>query len=97
MSNKRFELEQIYLAAKAAYYDGEPIMSDDEFDRLEQELIELGSTAHLIVGADDRKAKFSHPSPMLSLAKFQATLDGTPPTEQTERWMANIIKIISSK
>jgi DNA ligase (NAD+) len=89
MSNKRFELEQIYLAAKAAYYDGEPIMSDDEFDRLEQELIELGSTAHLIVGADDRKAKFSHPSPMLSLAKFQATLDGTPPTEQAERWMAN--------
>jgi DNA ligase (NAD+) len=87
--NKLFDLEQLYLTAKAAYYEGDPILSDDEFDKLEQEIINLGSTAHLIVGADDRKAKYSHPSPMLSLAKYQATLNGIPPTEQATKWMEN--------
>lgn len=95
--NKLFDLEQLYLTAKTAYYEGDPILSDDEFDKLEQEIINLGSTAHLIVGADDRKAKYSHPSPMLSLAKYQATLNGTPPTEQATKWMENIIKIASSR
>ena len=87
--NQRFDLEQLYFQAKESYYLGEPIMSDDEFDRMEQELINLGSTAPFIVGADDRKAKYSHPSPMLSLGKFQAAADGTPPTESANKWMAN--------
>jgi DNA ligase (NAD+) len=85
--NKRFELEQTYFSAKESYYTGEPIMSDDEFDALEKELIGLGSTAPYIVGADDRKAKYSHPSPMLSLSKFQATLEGIAPTAQATSWM----------
>ena len=87
--NQRFDLEQLYFQAKESYYLGEPIMSDDEFDRMEQELINLGSTAPFIVGADDRKAKYSHPSPMLSLGKYQAAADGTPPTESANKWMAN--------
>ena len=29
------ELEEIYLQAKETYYSGEPLMTDDEFDRLE--------------------------------------------------------------
>ena len=41
--NQRFDLEQLYFQAKESYYLGEPIMSDDEFDRMEQELINLGS------------------------------------------------------
>jgi DNA ligase (NAD+) len=89
MSN-RFDLEQLYFSAKESYYNGEPIMSDDEFDRLEQELLTMGSDAPYVVGADDRKAKYSHPSPMLSLAKLQATLDGIPPTEAATNWMKNI-------
>ncbi len=28
------ELEELYIQAKEAYYTGEPIMSDEEFDRL---------------------------------------------------------------
>jgi DNA ligase (NAD+) len=86
MSN-RFELEQHYIAAKEAYYSGTPLLSDDEFDRLEADLLSLGSDVPYIVGADDRKAKYSHPSKMLSLAKYQATIDGTPPTESAIAWM----------
>lgn len=86
--SKRFELEQLYFQAKESYYSGETIMSDDEFDSLEQELIALGSTAPHIVGADDRKAKYSHPSPMLSLAKYQASLSGVPPTGAAINWMS---------
>ena len=82
-----FELEQLYFLAKESYYAGEPIMSDDEFDSIEQQLLTAGSTAPHIVGANDRKAKYSHPSAMLSLAKYQATLSGIPPTESAVAWM----------
>ena len=88
-----FDLEQLYFQAKEAYYQGEPIMEDDEFDSLEQELLSLGSTAPYVVGSEDRKAKYSHPSPMLSLAKYQALLNGTPPTQQAETWMNKIGKV----
>ena len=83
----RYTLEQHYIAAKEAYYNGSPILTDDEFDRLESDLLSLGSDVPYIVGADDRKAKYSHPSPMLSLAKYQATVSGTPPTESATAWM----------
>jgi DNA ligase (NAD+) len=91
--SQRFDLEQLYFQAKEAYYNGESIMPDDEFDYLEKELISLGSDAPYIVGADDRKAKYSHPSPMLSLAKYQATLAGDPPTSQAQGWMDRIGKV----
>lgn len=91
MSN-RFDLEQQYLSAKEAYYGGNPILTDDEFDRLEADLLSLGSDVPYIVGAEDRKAKYSHPSPMLSLAKFQALIDGTAPTESATNWMNKLGK-----
>lgn len=86
MSN-RFDLEQQYLTAKEGYYAGEPILTDDEFDHLEAQLISLGSEVPYIVGAEDRKAKYSHPSSMLSLAKYQAAHNGTPPTNAAMAWM----------
>jgi len=86
MSN-RFDLEQHYMAAKEAYYNGSPILTDDEFDRLEADLLSMGSDVPYIVGSDDRKAKYSHPSPMLSLAKYQASINGNPPTESAVAWM----------
>lgn len=89
----RFELEQLYFQAKEAYYQGDPIMEDDEFDVLEQELLTMGSTAPYVVGANDRKAKYSHPSSMLSLAKFQASLNGNAPTQQAQNWMNKIGKV----
>lgn len=83
-----FESEQLYITAKEAYYNGEPLMSDDEFDRLEADLLSAGSQVPYIVGAEDRKAKYTHPSPMLSLAKYQATVNGNPPTTSAVAWMS---------
>jgi DNA ligase (NAD+) len=80
------ELEELYLQAKEAYYAGEPILSDDEFDRLEETLKENGSEVIEIVGATDRNLKHQHLSPMLSLSKAQASVDGTPPLEQMKNW-----------
>jgi DNA ligase (NAD+) len=80
------EIEELYLQAKEAYYAGEPIMSDDEFDRLEQSLRDEGSEVIEVVGATDRNLKFQHLSPMVSLAKAQADLDGTPPVAQLKKW-----------
>lgn len=89
MYNEDVNIEDLYLQAKKAYYKGEPIMSDDEFDRLEEHLKAENSPVLDIVGFDDedRNAKFNHPSKMLSLAKYQASLDGTPPTQQATAWL----------
>lgn len=87
MDNQRKEeLEELYLQAKDAYYNGEAIMTDDEFDRLEEELRALGSDITEVVGAVDRNLKHQHLSPMLSLSKAQAALDGTPPTVLMNKW-----------
>lgn len=69
--NKLFDLENKYLSAKIAYYNGEPIMSDAEFDVLEQYLKDNGSKVHEQVGAKVKDYDFSHPTKMLSLAKIQ--------------------------
>lgn len=69
--NKLFELENKYLSAKIAYYNGEPIMSDAEFDVLEQYLKDNGSKVHEQVGAKVKDYDFSHPTKMRSLAKIQ--------------------------
>lgn len=73
--NKLFDLENKYLSAKIAYYNGEPIMSDAEFDVLEQYLKDNGSKVHEQVGAKVKDYDFSHPTKMLSLAKIQTEKD----------------------
>lgn len=82
-----FESEQLYLSAKESYYTGTPILTDDEFDQLEAELLSAGSQVPHIVGSDDRRAKYAHPSPMLSLAKYQTLANGSPPTTSAVLWM----------
>ena len=86
------ELEEQYLKAKSAYYSGEPFMSDDEFDRLEQELRDASSDVVNIVGSTDRNYKHPHLSPMLSLAKAQALANGLPPLEQLANWFSSFPK-----
>lgn len=83
------DLEQLYLKAKETYYQGNPIMSDAEFDRLEDELKNKNSKVVENVGQQtDRNAKFSHKTPMLSLSKFQTDkITGQPPTNQAIDWM----------
>jgi len=64
--------ENLYLLAKTHYYEGAPIMSDFEFDILEEDLKSAGSQLIKIVGSQDLKdIKFNHISPMLSLNKIQ--------------------------
>lgn len=81
--------ENLYLEAKKTYYEGNPIMTDAEFDRLEDELRLIGSSLIDIVGDKfDRYAKYPHITPMLSLAKYQTDkITGKPPTEKAIEWM----------
>ena len=80
MEKKKLEqLEETYLKAKIAYYDGTPILTDSEFDALEKILKEEGSKAPDQVGSKRKDFDFSHPTKMLSLLKIQteATENGT--------------------
>jgi DNA ligase (NAD+) len=72
-------LELKYLKAKIAYYEGQPIMTDVEFDVLENRLKEKGSKVINQVGSKRKDFDFTHPTKMLSLAKIQteATTEGT--------------------
>jgi DNA ligase (NAD+) len=87
-----FELETRYLKAKETYYNGEPIMTDDEFDQLEEELKILDSDVINMVGTADRRFKHQHLSSMCSLDKIQANLDGTLPFEQLANWFSKFPK-----
>lgn len=81
-------LEELYLKAKDAYYNDQPIMTDSEFDELEQKLKSEGSSVVGIVGSWDRKAKIKHPSPMRSLEKIQANkTTGEAPVAEFKKWM----------
>jgi DNA ligase (NAD+) len=83
------KLEGEYLQAKQAYYNGAPIMTDAEFDELEDQLVALNSTVTTKVGAVgsyDRK----HPSPMLSLSKIMVMEDDKLPIEQFEKWASKV-------
>lgn len=89
------DLDKLYIKWKKAYYQGNPIASDYEFDELEKHLKSTGELENIRqVGFqdEDRNAKFNHPTQMLSLAKFQAAADGTPPTSQTTNWLNKRIK-----
>ena len=61
--------KQLYDQAKEAYYNGEPIMSDLEFDELEEE---LGLENKGYVGTHHQKSyTVKHPFLMGSLSKVQ--------------------------
>lgn len=66
--------EKLYIKAKDVYYDGDPIMSDSQFDTLEEDLNRAGSkVTGQVGGGDDSAGKLihAHYSPMLSLSKEQ--------------------------
>ena len=80
------ELENQYLEAKKLYYEGNPILTDWEFDQLEEKLKELGSDVINIVGTQhDREIK--HLSPMLSLQKIQVLDSSKLPIEKFNSWI----------
>jgi DNA ligase (NAD+) len=82
-------LEEKYLKAKIAYYDGAPVLTDAEFDALETILKEEGSKVPEQVGSKRKDFDFAHPNKMLSLGKFQteATPEGTNYVEDLfQKW-----------
>lgn len=72
--NELFELENKYLNAKIAYYNGIPFLSDVEFDSLEVLLKSKGSKVHEQVGSKTKDFDFQLPTKMLSLSKIQTEL-----------------------
>jgi len=70
-------LENVYMNAKRSYYQGEPILSDVDFDILEDYLKTTNRLKQCVgFNDDDRNAKFNHITSMLSLSKLQASTDG---------------------
>lgn len=66
------ELEKRYLELKSAYYQGKPLVSDAEFDKLEDHLKELGSSVVNMVGTQTANGvAYHHPSSMKSLSKVK--------------------------
>ena len=63
------EKKNLYDRAKEAYFNGEPIMSDYEFDTLESE---LGLENNSYIGTHHQKSyTIKHPFIMGSLSKIQ--------------------------
>lgn len=71
MNQKVKELEKNILLHKEFYYSGNPIISDDEYDALEEELRNLDPTNYTleIVGSSSNTNKMKHDKKMLSLEK----------------------------
>ena len=86
---KMTEKEKLYLKAKESYYNGNPIISDEVFDTLEDELKTLNSQIVQNVGHktfESLRKKHYHLSSMLSLAKIKTTDNNKPPIEEFWKW-----------
>ena len=81
--------EQLYIDAKKAYYEGNPIMTDTQFDRLEETLRNEGSSVIHIVGHNESTKNVKHLSPMLSLQKIQVNdlSDKSTPITKFNDWV----------
>ena len=81
------EIIQILTEAKDAYYNtDEPVLSDGEFDRLEEELRQInpGSSYFSIVGSDSSEGgKIRHEIPMLSMGKAKTMAD-------VQKWIGKV-------
>lgn len=74
--------EELYIKAKEAYYKGKPIMTDLEFDELEETLKNDDSFVVDIVGSKSKnKLSVEHTWPMLSLSKIKFKKDYIPYSE----------------
>jgi len=88
-------LEAEYLKAKLAYYDGDPIMSDEAFDALEEKLRLAGSKVISQVGSKRKDFDFPHPNSMKSLSKIQTEIGNYREFEFIE-WVTKRMEKISN-
>lgn len=84
---KLSEKETLYLQAKEAYYEGDPIMTDFQFDALEMELKTAESPVIGMVGFKTKGVKYEHLTPMKSLDKIQFQLDYVP-YKEFSHWLS---------
>jgi DNA ligase (NAD+) len=80
--------ERIYLRAKHSYYIGVPIMTDVEFDSIENKLRDKNSEVVEIVGYDVDDLMFSHPTRMRSLQKIQVADSRKLPLTVLDKWLS---------
>lgn len=81
------QLEEKFLEAKKAYYAGTPIMSDFEFDELEEELKEAGShLVEMVDGDESEGVRCKHKNPMLSLEKIQVLDTDNLPIDDIQKF-----------
>ncbi|MBN2693566.1 hypothetical protein JXR93_02795 [bacterium] len=82
---------ELYMKAKAAYYEGREIMSDSEFDKLEDEIKKISPNhpALSIVGYSSKRFEFAHKYPMLSLEKIQVNDEVDSEFEKIYKWISN--------
>lgn len=87
--------EKLYLDAKSAYYRGNPILTDYEFDKLEEKLKTQKSDVVHIVGAEVEgvTTKYPHLTPTLSLDKIATEDDTNPPAKEFAKWVNKKFKI----
>jgi len=94
------KLESLYLRAKIDYYEGNPLISDAEFDSIEKILKESGSKVVEQVGSKRKDFDFTHHTKMLSLGKLQieATKEGTNYMEDDfMKWYEKNCKLLGIK
>lgn len=75
ITQEQIELYEMY---KNAYYEGNPVISDAEFDAFEQSLIEQGFEPYVGETNNLTNRKLPHAHKMLSLKKRQATTQTIP-------------------
>jgi len=66
-------LETLLNQARFSYYNGKPIMSDEAYDRLEDQLGISSQVGHDLI--DSKSARYPHAFPMYSLQKSYSSLD----------------------
>jgi DNA ligase (NAD+) len=97
------EMIELYLKAKAAYYEGKEIMSDADFDELENKIkeIEPNHAVLSVVGYSTKRFEYSHISSMLSLEKIQVNNETEEEFENIYKWcektLTNEVFIIQPK
>lgn len=86
------KLVELYLKAKVAYYEGKEIMTDAEFDALEDKIkaIDKNHPALSIVGYSSKRFEFQHLTQMLSLEKIQVNDEIDEEYEKILKWIKNI-------
>lgn len=78
MSSRIQELQESIRSAAEAYYQGNPIMTDQDYDALEDELRHLGEGEQVAGGWEPSEAGIAtvqHATPMLSLDKIRTDLE----------------------